>query len=163
MPTDNMGKLGAFFRLSWAHQLLLVRAAVLVSVVRLMLNVLPFKSVYSILEWMARQAGRRRFRLQYTPAELASSVYVTSKYLLNDTPCLTRALAVELLLRRRKIPSDLRIGVARSEDGGFKAHAWVESEGDVLIGYLTDLNKYTVLPSVRRRMKAFQRVSKGER
>ncbi|GAB5447465.1 lasso peptide biosynthesis B2 protein [Gymnodinialimonas sp.] len=42
--------------------------------------------------------------------------------------CLSRSLAIWLLLRRHGVDSALRIG-AMMKDGGLKAHAWVEFEG----------------------------------
>ncbi len=58
-----------------------------------------------------------------------------------STRCLAWALAFRGLLGQAGIPSDLRIGVARSEAGGIKAHAWVDcggrsfSWGDDVSGY----------------------------
>jgi Transglutaminase-like superfamily len=45
--------------------------------------------------------------------------------------CLKKSLVLWTLLRWQGIESDLKIGVQR-EAGEFKAHAWVEIEGDVL-------------------------------
>lgn len=42
--------------------------------------------------------------------------------------CLTRSLLLEWWLRRKGVPSDLRIGV-QLRDGAFRAHAWVECVG----------------------------------
>lgn len=42
--------------------------------------------------------------------------------------CLTRALALGWILRRRGLPTTLRIGVRRS-GGRLSAHAWLESGG----------------------------------
>ncbi|MFL6232409.1 MAG: lasso peptide biosynthesis B2 protein [Thermoanaerobaculia bacterium] len=42
--------------------------------------------------------------------------------------CLPKALCLRWLLGRHGIESDLRIGVARQEDG-LAAHAWVERQG----------------------------------
>jgi transglutaminase-like putative cysteine protease len=47
------------------------------------------------------------------------------------TSCLRQALAVWLLLRRRGLPAEIRIGVVR-RDPPFQAHAWVEL-GDVAL------------------------------
>lgn len=55
-------------------------------------------------------------------AELARAVGARSPW---RTSCLRQALAVWLLLRRRRLPAVLRIGVIRRE-GPFQAHAWVE-------------------------------------
>jgi hypothetical protein len=48
--------------------------------------------------------------------------------------CLTQAIAVQLLLRRHEHSSQLCLGVAREIGGGFRAHAWVERNGRVVIG-----------------------------
>ncbi|HEX8906536.1 MAG TPA: lasso peptide biosynthesis B2 protein [Longimicrobiaceae bacterium] len=46
--------------------------------------------------------------------------------------CFVQALAARELLRRRGIDAEVRLGVATSADGGFRAHAWVEAAGVVL-------------------------------
>ena len=47
------------------------------------------------------------------------------------TSCLRQALAVWWLLRRRRLPAELKIGVIR-RDPPFQAHAWVELDGVAL-------------------------------
>src|SRR5581483_7678328 len=47
--------------------------------------------------------------------------------------CLTKALVLHVMLRRRGIRSALVVGAARS-NGLLRAHAWVESNGRTLIG-----------------------------
>lgn len=46
--------------------------------------------------------------------------------------CLEEALSVQWMLRRRRIESDVRIGVAKKEDGDLRGHAWVERDGRVI-------------------------------
>jgi hypothetical protein len=41
--------------------------------------------------------------------------------------------------------SNLRIGVTKGPEGELKAHAWVESNGRIIIGQQKDLRSYTVL------------------
>jgi hypothetical protein len=48
--------------------------------------------------------------------------------------CLIQAVAAHRLLRRGGSPAVLCLGVLRDPGAGFHAHAWVESEGQVLIG-----------------------------
>jgi hypothetical protein len=43
-------------------------------------------------------------------------------------------------------PRSLRIGVAKGEAGKLEAHAWVESQGRIVIGGLRDLPYFTPLP-----------------
>ena len=58
--------------------------------------------------------------------------------------CLTQALAAQILLSRRGCGSRLKIGVARAAAGGLVAHAWLESDGMVVLGG-PDIGSYTPL------------------
>jgi len=60
--------------------------------------------------------------------------------------CLTQALAAQILFARRGIASDLQIGVENAQ--GFKAHAWLEIEGEPLLGGTREsLAKYSRIAS----------------
>ena len=61
--------------------------------------------------------------------------------------CLTQALAAQLLLSRFHYASQLCIGIARKEDGGMDAHAWIEAEGRVVIGG-EELERFTRMPDL---------------
>jgi hypothetical protein len=61
--------------------------------------------------------------------------------------CLTEAVVAQVMLARRGHPATLRIGVARSEEGRFEAHAWVESGGRVMIGG-HELGRYAPLAAL---------------
>lgn len=60
--------------------------------------------------------------------------------------CLTRALALQVLLRRQGRVSRLHIGVAKDQAHGLEAHAWVEYRGRIVLGDSPDLSRYTRLP-----------------
>ena len=64
--------------------------------------------------------------------DLSVAIERASRYLPGAT-CLTRALALKWMLRRRGIPADVRLG-ARTEAGDLFAHAWVECQGIMLGG-----------------------------
>jgi hypothetical protein len=49
------------------------------------------------------------------------------------------------MLARRGYPAHLRIGVAKDEGGRLKAHAWVECEGNIVIGS-RGVSQYTAFP-----------------
>lgn len=66
------------------------------------------------------------------PADLARAVTRASK-LVPFATCLTQALAGGFLIRRAGRNAVVHFGVARG-DAGFKAHAWLESDGGILIG-----------------------------
>ena len=52
------------------------------------------------------------------------------------------ALAGFVLYRRHGIEAQLRIGAKQSVNEGFGAHAWLEHDGEVLVGNLPDLDGY---------------------
>jgi hypothetical protein len=52
------------------------------------------------------------------------------------------------LLARRGYLADLRIGVIKADSGQLEAHAWVESEGQVIIGGSDSPFRFTPLPSL---------------
>jgi hypothetical protein len=68
-------------------------------------------------------------------AQLVWAVRFASIYVPNPT-CLTQALAGQVLLERYGYPTRLVIGVAPDDKGKapFQAHAWLESNGTVVIG-----------------------------
>jgi hypothetical protein len=57
---------------------------------------------------------------------------------------LVKAVAGEVMLGRFGYQSQLKIGAGRGPSGEFVAHAWLESEGKILIGQF-DLDRYTEL------------------
>lgn len=63
--------------------------------------------------------------------------------------CLPQALAAESLLTRGGIAADLQIGVMKTPAGKLLAHAWVESDGRIIVGDLPGgLGAYTRLPAL---------------
>lgn len=79
------------------------------------------------------------------PAQVALAVRRAGKVIPAST-CLAQALATQMMLARRGITVEVRIGVARDEHRSFEAHAWVELGGRVLIGNLHDLDRFEPFP-----------------
>ena len=61
--------------------------------------------------------------------------------------CLHRSLALHYWLRRKGLPSHLRIGV-RKADGELLAHAWVEMEGAIVNDAASGIAVFAVLPDL---------------
>jgi hypothetical protein len=121
-----------------------VQAALVVVVVRLALTVLPSRAVMRATLGLQRRPPRGDPRGERPTDRIAWAVRVVSRRVPGAT-CLTQALAAQALLARAGRPSHLQIGVRRDEQGAFRAHAWVEAEGRVIIGG-GGLDRYTPLP-----------------
>lgn len=75
-----------------------------------------------------RAAGGER-----DPYKLAWRVQSVARLVPNAT-CLTQGLALQTMLHRRGVASELKLGVRRTGDNGLAAHAWVIVGGKVVLG-----------------------------
>jgi hypothetical protein len=64
-------------------------------------------------------------------------------------PCLVQALVVQRLFVRAGQPAELRIGVRKGGASKLAAHAWVESDGVIVIGSRGLSDDYIALPPIR--------------
>lgn len=114
-------------RLSAAERVLLARAGVTLVAARLGLWLLRYERTRHLLA--APQSSRTS---EWNPHRVAWAVQVASR-LVPASTCLVRGLALERLLRADGHPARLRLGVARGAAAPLAAHAWVESDGAVLM------------------------------
>ena len=134
-------------RLSPADRRLLLRAWLLLLIVRLGLWLLPFHCLRRFWQRFITAAPA------VAPAageahRLAWAVPLASRYVPHAT-CLTQALALQILLTREGAAALLRLGVTKDEQGRVTAHAWVEQDDRVLIGG-SRLEHYTALDNLER-------------
>ena len=69
-----------------------------------------------------------------------------SSRLVPKATCLTKALAARVLLTRLGYPAELRLGMVREKSGRVLAHAWIESEGRVVIGGNDSPHRFALFP-----------------
>jgi hypothetical protein len=127
-----IGKLRRWFELPPPKRVLLLQALTLVTGARVALKVLPFSVVRRALSKLATPPTASP-----APAHLGEVIWAIEtigRQFPGVGTCLTQALAAHVLVGRSGHKSHLRIGVARSADGKFDAHAWLESDGVILIG-----------------------------
>ncbi len=118
-----------FVRLSPEERTVLVRAFALLVLVRCSLWLISFATLQRTVASISRSPRKE-------PAFPISrgiwAICTAGRYVPRAT-CLTQALAAQVLLGRAGIPTSVKIGVAK-ENGKFDAHAWLESDGKVLLG-----------------------------
>jgi Transglutaminase-like superfamily len=142
-----MGKIVKFHRLSSREKCLLLNAAFLLVLTKLGLSLLSFQTLLRLHCKLTHKPTRGQDHDASSPAELIWAVDTASRYI-PRCACLARALTAQVLLRWYGQKGDLRIGVVKGEGGTLEAHAWLESEGRILIGALHDLARYTPLPQL---------------
>jgi len=120
-------------------------AAALV-LVKLSLKVVGFGRTYAAL---TSHVGRRGSEA-VTPAvlmEMVRRVALVAAFFPGRALCLEQSVTLWLLLRRRGIDADLRLGV---QPYPFGAHAWVEHRGEPINENPEFVRTFTALPSFAR-------------
>ena len=142
-----MRVLARLFRLPRAHRVNLALAIFLMTIARLAIWTLPF-------------AATRRFILEEAPDGRGTVVVdhvavdrvvwalnKASRHMPWASTCLTRALCARIMLGREGQRTELRLGVARRDDGVLSGHAWLEADGVVIVGENGDPSSLTkILP-----------------
>jgi hypothetical protein len=132
-----MRRLRKFLLLPGAERGLLLKALLLLWVIRVGLWVVPFRVLRDRLYRLSdapAEVRRDDAESGPSPERIGWAVAAASRYVPRAT-CLVQALAGRLLLERQGHPASLRIGVARDDERGrFEAHAWLECRGRVVLG-----------------------------
>jgi len=125
-----MKRIRKFARLPAAERHLVIRAATVVGLMRLGLWFFSFRRISALLR---RRRPRLRPANAASPERIGWAIRVASRYLPGAT-CLVQALAGLVLLEGAGLPARLYIGVARNDQTPFRAHAWVKSQDNVIVG-----------------------------
>lgn len=126
---------------------LFLQAYILILMIRLGLYILPFQRLQSLI---LKAEGLKFVSMMVPDATvraIALSVERSAKYSIGNPLCLAKALATVVLMSIYGFPYQINIGVAKGKSDNLEAHAWVESEGRVIVGYLPDLSRYVPMSS----------------
>lgn len=144
-----MERLRKFFLLSFDDRRLLMRSVVLLTVIKLGLRLLPFRTMRRLLA-KATRTGERTGADPSLVEKVVWAVEAVHSHIPVLKNCLSEALAAQVLLARQGHISTLRIGVARSESGELRAHAWIEVDGRVIMGGARSPSCFVALPSLEK-------------
>jgi hypothetical protein len=121
-----------FLRVPLQVKLLLIKASLLLIFLRILLKVSSVNKIYPLINFFLKKPScSYKDHLAYT-ARVVWAIEKSGKYLLR-TRCLAEAIAVQILLNKRRIATKLRIGFIKDKDR-FSAHAWVTADNKILIG-----------------------------
>ena len=144
-PLRALQSLRAVLRLPAIQRRLYLRALATVVVIRMALTLLPSRLIIrGVARLSSDRPGARTKGLD--PRMIAQAVERVSLRVPGAT-CLTQALAAHMMLHTHGHRSSLCLGVARTEQGDFRAHAWLESQGRIVIG-ADGVAKLTRLPNL---------------
>jgi hypothetical protein len=124
--------LRTFETLSVTDRRLLFNAFVVVAMTRLALTLLPSRLI--IRAAVRISSARPGVRTRGLDARRITWAVERVSLRIPGATCLTQALSAHMLLWRHGHPSRICLGVARTEQGDFRAHAWLESQGRIIIG-----------------------------
>lgn len=141
-------KLGKIFSLNSSKRQLLISTFVLLILVNLGLSMLSFKKLHKLLLLISKPQAKYQKQAQISLEDIIWAVNVSTFYIPGGAKCLSRALTSSVFMSRCCYISSLYIGVAKSQSGELKAHAWVESQGKVVVGNLPELDDYKQLLSL---------------
>ena len=144
-----MRRLERLRRLSGRDLRLTAEALWLVTQIRVGLWLFPFKHVQRRYGRSLRRRLGQGTNVSDTAAARAIGAAVRrASRLVPAATCLPQAFAARVMLERRAVPNDLRFGVAKASNGVLEAHAWIEVDGAVIVGYLPDLSRYRRMPDL---------------
>lgn len=117
--------------LSSPQRTILLEAALLLMLVRLCL---PFGGLLRTLRFLRRAEPLLARPQGLSAQQISGMVMCAARRCPFGSTCLTRALTANLLLVSSGLESRLCIGAGRNEQGNFEAHAWLESNRQVILG-----------------------------
>ncbi len=136
-----------FLQLQECDRQLLLITFILLGAIRLGLWLLPFRTWRRLLSRIMQPKSKLQGANPASINQVVWAVSVASHYMPGGVKCLARALATQVLLSQQGHTADLYIGVAKVEEKQLEAHAWVESQGQVVIGDLSNLSSFIPLPA----------------
>lgn len=116
---------------------LLAESIGLLSVCVVAFHLAPAMATAIVVKQMRSKAHQTRRSFAASPAPVVVAIARVSSRAARVVPrttCLSRATAAALMLRRRGIRAQLRVSAETPPTAGFSAHAWLESEGVLVVG-----------------------------
>ena len=141
-----MTRVSKFLRLERGERRLLVRCACVLAAMRVGLCVVSLRKLHALVTRAARRRRALPAARRHSVEDIEWAIRAAARHVPGAT-CLPQALAAELMLTRHGHPARLRIGMAMTGNRTLEGHAWVESDGAIVLGG-HDLTRYTPLPAL---------------
>lgn len=116
-------------RTSW----LTLEAVVSLSLARVFVRNMPASACMELIQRTARSSPRIALQEMDAVRRVSCAVERASARV-PSASCLARAISGWVMLARRGIPSQIRLGILRDPKPGDLAHAWLEYRGECIVG-----------------------------
>lgn len=128
-------KIKKYYKIPFHQKLVIIKTYLLMGFVRFLILFIPFKRVASIMgKPMSESPEEVEPSMLITAKKIAWYVKKLSQYTFWESKCLVQALTTLILLKRRKIPCTLYLGMAKDENNKISAHAWLRCGNEVVTG-----------------------------
>ena len=147
-----MSDLAKWYDLTPSMRILVIQMTMLLLLLRVGLKIFKLSTIRRWFNWIASRFPSPTGSENYQESVIWAAT-VIGRRVLGEGPCLAQALAVQILLSRKQLHTELCIGVAKDGSGNLVAHAWVEKDGQIVIGGSEqELKRYTPLPDLDRKL-----------
>ena len=148
-----MNRLLKFLALSQCDRTLFLTTFFLLAGIKLGLRLLPFPTLRQCLARFGTAMSAPQSHRPIPPDRtnlnrIIAAIHLSSRHMPGGAKCLARALTAQVLTRCCGYAPQLRLGVAKTASGQLEAHAWLEVQGEIAIGQLNDLDRFTPLPAL---------------
>ncbi|MDG5766316.1 lasso peptide biosynthesis B2 protein [Balneolales bacterium ANBcel1] len=137
-PGGVIPAVSQFLRKPFAEQRIYAEALLLTAIFRFMILFLPFRVLLRFLGKTVAVEDNGHGSAAISPEVLPviRAVKAVSRRVPWDSKCLVQASAGKIMLRRRGIAGIIHLGVRRdlTRSKAMKPHAWLTSDGQVLLG-----------------------------
>ena len=134
------------------RRVFLGKVFVLLLGVRIGLACISFQRLRTILESFSQQkpseSSHSNSLEEQKVKQIIWAVERSTKFMPGGAKCLAKALTTQVLMERRGLICEFKIGVAKNQQDELEAHAWIERDGQVIMGALPDLDRFKSLPSL---------------
>lgn len=115
-------------------RLLLAETAASLAAASFAIRALPFRKVVGAVSRRAVEVEADHSISLQEIARAQWAVEACARLLPWRTVCFQKGLAMQWMLRRRRIPTLLHYGVAQDEQRGLSAHVWITYRGEGIMG-----------------------------
>lgn len=122
-----------FIKLPWRKKCFIIEAFFLMGLARMAILIFPFRYIASIIgNQMAESSYEVNDKSHLAAHEIGYIVQRLSSWTPWESKCLVKALAAQIMLKNRHIPTTLYLGIAKDGTEKLLAHAWLRC-GEIIV------------------------------